>query len=170
MGRLKLAFFMGLVAALAGCLTASDKDQQETDDTQDSAGLLVDEDQDGYPVGQDCDDTNPGAYPGAVEICNGIDDNCNDILDEGFDDVDQDGVADCVDTEDCDGLDNDGDGETDEAFGDADGDGVADCVDGEDCDGIDNNGDGQVDEGYDADGDGFTQCGAAMWETSRVSN
>ncbi len=32
----------------------------------------------------DCDDENPAVYPGAAEVCNGIDDNCNGQVDEGF--------------------------------------------------------------------------------------
>ena len=56
----------------------------------------------------DCDDSDPDVYPGRVEDCNGVDDNCNDLIDEGFEDTDADGTADCMDSEECDGLDNDG--------------------------------------------------------------
>jgi len=45
--------------------------------------ILVDADGDGHPSTTDCDDTNENVYPGAVEVCNGIDDNCDDITDEG---------------------------------------------------------------------------------------
>ena len=32
----------------------------------------------------DCDDTDPNIYPGAEELLNGVDDDCNDIIDEGL--------------------------------------------------------------------------------------
>jgi len=116
-------------------------------------------DGDGYTfLNGDCDDLDPERYPGRVEDCNGIDDNCNGRPDEGFDDTDTDGIADCMDLEECDGLDNDGDGAADEGMPDTDGDGIVDCQDVEDCDGVDNNGDGTVDEGHDADGDGWNSC------------
>ncbi len=48
----------------------------------------------------DCDDTTPSIHPGAGELCNGIDDNCNGQVDEGapacsdfFKDVDGDGYG-----------------------------------------------------------------------------
>ncbi len=44
----------------------------------------------------DCDDTNGNVHPGAAEACNGIDDNCNGIVDEAVD-TDGDGTNDCFD-------------------------------------------------------------------------
>jgi hypothetical protein len=44
----------------------------------------------------DCDDHNPAVHPGATEICNGLDDDCDRLIDEGFD-LDGDGIADCFD-------------------------------------------------------------------------
>jgi streptogramin lyase len=34
-------------------------------------------------TGGDCDDLRPTVYPGAEEVCNGLDDNCNGAIDEG---------------------------------------------------------------------------------------
>jgi hypothetical protein len=46
----------------------------------------VDEDGDGYSgCGEDCDDKDPTVHPGADELCNLTDDNCNDILDDSPD-------------------------------------------------------------------------------------
>ncbi len=37
---------------------------------------------DGYvPSGGDCDDANSSIYPGSQELCNGIDDNCDELID-----------------------------------------------------------------------------------------
>jgi hypothetical protein len=44
----------------------------------------VDADGDGFTKENDCDDTNNEIYPGATEICNGLDDNCDGNIDEGF--------------------------------------------------------------------------------------
>ena len=42
----------------------------------------------GYvPSGSDCDDSNPDVFIGNNEICDGIDNNCNDEIDEGVGDV-----------------------------------------------------------------------------------
>lgn len=46
----------------------------------------------------DCDDGHASAHPGAIELCNGIDDNCNGTIDEGaktffYRDADNDGFG-----------------------------------------------------------------------------
>jgi len=90
------------------------------------------------------------------EVCDGIDNDLDGEIDEGFD-ADKDGIADCEDIEECDGLDNDGDDLVDEGF-DVDMDGTSDCYDVEECDGVDNDGDGDIDEGFDSDNDGTADC------------
>lgn len=160
-------FALGLLMSLGACSgdtgkpdTGPSTDDSNPGDSDSSVTPFEDNDDDGIPASDgDCNDDDPTVFPGATEECNGVDDNCNGVTDEGYTDVDADGTADCEDSEDCDGEDNDGDGVADEDFADTDGDGVADCVGTEACDGIDNNGDGQIDEGYDADGDGYSQCG-----------
>ncbi len=67
----------------------------------------------------DCDDEKAFVFPGAPELCNGIDDDCDG--DEG---------ADPSAPEECNGEDDNCDGQVDEGFADSDGDGEAYC---EDC-------------------------------------
>jgi hypothetical protein len=69
-----------------------------------AAGQEIDFDKDGFTVSQgDCDDKNPKVFPGAPELCNGIDDDCDDRVDE--------------DPDPRDGISNDKDPEIDEGFG-----------------------------------------------------
>ncbi|MCO6491481.1 MAG: thrombospondin type 3 repeat-containing protein [Phaeodactylibacter sp.] len=87
----------------------------------------IDNDGDGFSECQgDCDDDNPSLSPGSPELCNGIDDNCNGLIDDGLD-VDGDGFlacqGDCDDdnpnvypgaSELCNGVDDNCDGQADE--------------------------------------------------------
>jgi hypothetical protein len=50
----------------------------------DVLGTESDCDGDGYtPLGGDCQDGNGGVHPGALELCNGADDDCDGSIDEG---------------------------------------------------------------------------------------
>ena len=158
-----------------------DKDNDCNGSTDDNTGIVTfyrDADGDGYgnssaptlqscsaPAGYvsndgDCDDGNADVHPGAPEICDGKDNNCDGQIDEGFD-TDGDGYAICEG--DCD--DND-----------------ASVYPGaqEVCDDKDNNCNGQIDEGVkttfyrDTDGDGYgnpaTSTQACTQPAGYVSN
>jgi hypothetical protein len=101
----------------------------------------------------DCDDVDPNRHPGAVEICDGVDDDCDAVTSLGETDEDGDGFVDCTPTsgwrgpaelrfgdcddtlaavfpnalERCDGVDGDCDGLPGPGEGDGDGDGVMAC-------------------------------------------
>jgi len=149
-----------LCFSLAACRSAP-KDDSIT--LLDTGGLSDDADGDGLTGDEDCDDLDPSVYPGAEEVCDGVDNNCDGQIDEGvlntyYDDVDGDGFGDPTGAE--------------EACAPAAGQSTNpdDCDDTdasvypgaeELCDSIDNNCDGIVDDGdiqtwyADADNDGF---------------
>ncbi len=115
----------------------------------------TDDDHDGSPADADCDDDDETRFPENDEVCDGKDQNCNDIADDDFPDTDEDGHADCVETDD------DDDGDPD----------VTDCAPTDStrfhgakefCDGTDQNCDNDVaGESIDTDSDGlFDTCDA----------
>ncbi|MEN0063313.1 MAG: MopE-related protein [Myxococcota bacterium] len=96
----------------------------------------------------DCDDASPERYPGAIELCNGVDDDC-DGVGGPQDSYDTDGISwadevgvgadDCNDDSDFDGIpdvvewlqeDSDGDGQWDIVDDDDDNDGIPSSVEG----------------------------------------
>ncbi len=54
-------------------------------------------------LGLDCNDNDNAVYPGAMEICNGLDDNCINGTDEGGNDLCDNGLY-CDGQETCDGI------------------------------------------------------------------
>ncbi len=146
----------------------------------------VDSDGDGKaPADGDCNDGDPSMYPGASELCDGKDNNCDDQIPTTESDADYDNYRPCTDDCDdgdpdvypgapeiCDDKDSDCDGtEADRDDRDRDGQDVCegDCNDDEAnayagnpevCDGIDNDCTGLADD-IDADRDGAYLCNDA---------
>lgn len=147
------------------------------------APSTVDGDEDGFsPADGDCNDGRADVYPGAPELCDGRDNDCDGETPADEADADRDGArvcaGDCDDDDDdvrpgapeiCDDKDSDCDGVNPDRA-DADGDGFSicddDCDDDDDqvsrgleevCDGRDNDCSGQADD-IDADGDGRSVC------------
>ncbi len=147
---------------ILGTLACGDKDVDDT-------GGEVDADGDGYGISEDCDDTDAEIHPGAVELCDGVDNDCDGEIDGAaatggpvwFADLDSDGYGDpdnqlraCGQPSGYVSNDSDCDDSHDDAYPGAD----------EWCDGYDNDCNGLTDEDGaldqstwydDADGDGY---------------
>ncbi len=112
------------------------------DDDCDTATRDDDLDNDGALVAVDCNDLDPRVRPGATEVPNGIDDDCDGLVDEGTNRFDADGDGFTPAGGDC----NDGDPQIRPGAP-------------ERPNGLDDDCDGTIDEGtdrFDNDNDGFT--------------
>ena len=79
----------GSVTDDTGAAPVDSGTQNPPDDGEDTGGddtgsaPISDADADGFTTeAGDCDDLNPAVHPGAVEVCNDIDDDCDDTVDE----------------------------------------------------------------------------------------
>lgn len=131
-----------------------------------------DRDADGYPTEEDCNDEDPAINPGADEVCNGLDDDCDGLVDlfddsitgavTGFVDADGDGFGDPdQETVACEltaGLVEDN-SDCDDSIATVNPDGSEDCNTGadDDCDGDvnDEDADNCIEFFSDEDGDGY---------------
>ena len=120
-----------------------------------------DDDGDGFNSEEDCDDLSDAVHPGATEVCDSVDNNCDGQVDEGlgsvwYRDLDQDGFGDAATSESaCDAIEgyvDNGDDCNDDDAAFHPGASETDCEDPNDynCDGS---------TGFaDADSDGYPAC------------
>jgi len=161
----------------------------DCDDTDAAINPGVDADADGFNVCDECDDTDANVSPSGVEVCNGIDDDCDTVTD----DVDADGDGDFPLA--CGGTDCDDSDPLIGAGSDPDGDGVDACLDcdetdatiypgapelcdgvDQDCDGIEDGQDADIggvqafDSDFEADDGGLVSAGVGSWEHGEATN
>jgi beta propeller repeat protein len=72
----------------------NDKNDNDVYGKDISTVFSPDNDGDGFSPPEDCDDNNADIHPGAEEVCDGRDNNCDGSVDEGFD-KDNDGFTTC---------------------------------------------------------------------------
>ncbi len=82
---------LGLLALLTACgeplelyrePTPEERTPPDIHDTGTLPDMDIDGDNDGYTVDVDCDDGNPAVNPGAAEICDDVDNDCNGSVDD----------------------------------------------------------------------------------------
>ena len=133
------------------CPMISNEAQTDLDDDGVGDACENDKDGDGSPDPQDCAPMDPAIHPGAQEMCDGADNDCSGIADEGYPDLDADGLKNCIDPDDDGDLDPD---ETDCKPLDS----LIHHQANEQCDGVDNDCDGSQDEGLGQLSCGKGQC------------
>jgi len=140
----------GVGDACDNCPSVSNPGQVDAD-SNGQGDVCQDTDNDTFPFSVDCNDQNPAIHPGAVEVCNNLDDDCDGLVDENLDTLVTCGTGVCQRTahtcangvpqtctpgppsaETCNGADDDCNGIVDNGFPDTDFDGMADCIDPDD--------------------------------------
>jgi hypothetical protein len=167
MSRHPIAAICLILALLIGCRADKDPFEEEEETYPEEE---VDQDGDGFLAEEDCNDNDSAIFPGASEICDGIDNDCDDEVDEEvlstfYADADGDGFGNAEDTmQACEG----GEGWVSSGNDCDDDDGESYPGAAERCDGIDNDCDEVVDEDVlstwytDADGDGFGDADSVL--------
>ena len=133
----------------------------------------TDDDGDGWTVEDgDCDDADDAIHPGAAEVCDGVDDDCDGDIDEGlatntwYADADGDSYGDAGDSTASCAMPS---GYVGDASDCDDSDSSVNPAATETCDGVDEDCDGVVDDGVsyttwyeDADGDSYGDPGSSI--------